>query len=300
LPSPDIRAVLCSRNAHKARELERLLPGWTIEPLEADGWPEETGATYVDNARAKARFGREVVGPGRWIIGEDSGLEVAALGGRPGIHSARYAPEGAPAIAKLLGELDGVADREARYVSEIVCLTPGGGEARGTGLLAGRSAGAPRGEEGFGYDPVFVPDGEERTVAELGDGWKERSSHRARAAKALLAALGAAVLLTGCGAPDPHSERVLRAFFHGGPVARELGLRFPSKPGTLPCVLHDRGKKLQATCATDISLVKPARAVVTLTEAWNHGARAHTWFFFIRRDGTVQSVIQEGAPAPLP
>jgi len=106
LRSPDRHATLCSRNVHKARELEQLLPGWTIEPLDADAWPDETGTTYVENARIKARFGREVLGPGRWLIGEDSGLEVDALGGRPGIASARYAPEGAPAIAKLLGELD--------------------------------------------------------------------------------------------------------------------------------------------------------------------------------------------------
>ena len=297
-----VTATLCSRNAHKARELERLLPGWTIEPLDAEGWPEETGATYLENARAKALFGREVLGPDRTYIGEDSGLEVAALGGRPGIESARYAPEGAPAIAKLLGELDGAADRTARYVSELVCLMPGGGEARGSGTLAGRIADAPHGEEGFGYDPVFVPDGEDRTVAELGNAWKERSSHRARAARALLAALGAALLFAaaGCGGTDPTAARVLNAFFAGGPVARSLGERFPHKPGTLPCVLHDKGVTLQATCATDISLVKPARAVVTLTEAWNHGAKAHTWFFFIRRDGTVQSVVQEGRPAPKP
>jgi XTP/dITP diphosphohydrolase len=293
---------LCSRNAHKARELERLLPGWTIEPLDTEGWPEETGATYVENARAKALFGREVLGPGRTYIGEDSGLEVDALGGRPGIESARYAPEGAPAIAKLLGELDGVREREARYVSELVCLTPGGREVRGSGTLAGRIAAEPHGAEGFGYDPVFVPEGEDRTVAELGDAWKERSSHRARAARALLAALGAAFLFVaaGCGGTDPTAARVLRAFFAGGPVARSLGSRFPHRPGTLPCVLHDNGVTLQATCATDISLVKPSRAVVTLTEAWNHGAKAHTWFFFIRRDGAVQSVMQEGRPAPKP
>ena len=296
-----IRATLCSRNAHKARELERLLPGWTIEPLHAENWPEETGATYVENARAKAVFGREVLGPDRTYIGEDSGLEVAALGGRPGIESARYAPEGAPAIAKLLAELDRVDERAARYVSELVCLMPHG-EVRGSGTLAGYIAEESRGAEGFGYDPVFVPEGEERTVAELGDGWKQRHSHRARAARALLAALGGALVLVaaGCGGMDRDTKKVLHAFFAGGPVARALGERFPHKPGTLPCVLHDKGVKLQATCATDISLVQPARAVVTLTEAWTHGAKAHTWFFFIRRDGTVQSVIQEGAPAPKP
>jgi hypothetical protein len=195
-----------------------------------------------------------------------------------------------------------VRDRKARYVSELVCLTPDGREVRGSGTLAGRIAAEPSGAEGFGYDPVFVPDGEDRTVAELGNAWKEQRSHRARAARALLAALGAALLFAaaGCGGTDPTAARVLHAFFAGGPVARSLGERFPHKPGTLPCVLHDKGVTLQATCATDISLVKPSRAVVTLTEAWNHGARAHTWFFFIRRDGTVQSVMQEGRPAPTP
>lgn len=184
-----LRAALCSRNRHKARELEALLPGWTIEPLDRDDYPAETGATYYENAALKAAFGREHE-PG-WILAEDSGLEVEALGRRPGVLSARYAPEGPPAVAKLLGELEGVADRRARYVSELVLLTPEGHELRGTGTLEGRIAEEARGSEGFGYDPVFVPDGEERTVAELGNEWKAQSSHRARAARALLAALTA-------------------------------------------------------------------------------------------------------------
>ena len=180
-----LTAVLCSRNAHKARELERLLPGWTIEILDADDYPAESGDTYYANARSKAAFGRARTGAALWVIGEDSGLEVDALGGRPGIGSARYAPEGAPAIAKLLGELEGVSDRHARFVSELVAIAPGGEELRGTGVLDGRIAAEPRGTEGFGYDPVFVPDGEERTVAELGSSWKDQHSHRARAARAL-------------------------------------------------------------------------------------------------------------------
>jgi XTP/dITP diphosphohydrolase len=182
-----LEAVLCSRNAHKARELERLLPGWTIEPLDRDDYPPETGATYYENAALKARFGREHADG--WVLAEDSGLEVATLGGRPGVLSARYAPEGAPAVAKLLGELDGVENRGARYVSELVLLAPDGREVRGTGILSGRIAHEPRGSEGFGYDPIFVPIGEERTVAELGNAWKAQNSHRARAAMALLAAL---------------------------------------------------------------------------------------------------------------
>jgi XTP/dITP diphosphohydrolase len=179
-----VRAVLCSRNRHKARELEVLLPGWTIEPLEADDYPPETGETYYENARGKAEFGRTRA-PGMTTIGEDSGIEVAALGGRPGLHSARYAPEGGPAIAKLLRELDGVADRRARYVSELVAILPDGNELRGTGILEGSIADAPRGSGGFGYDPIFVPDGQTHTVAELGDGWKAEHSHRARSARAL-------------------------------------------------------------------------------------------------------------------
>ena len=182
-------ALLVSRNAHKARELERLLPGWTIEPLDCDDYPPETGATYYDNARIKADFGREHAAG--WILAEDSGLEVDALGGRPGILSARYAPEGPAAVSKLLGELGGVDDRRARYVSELVLVAPDGRELRGTGTLVGRIADFPAGTEGFGFDPIFVPNGEQQTVAELGDEWKAGSSHRARAAHALLEALAA-------------------------------------------------------------------------------------------------------------
>ncbi len=183
-----MKAVLCSRNAHKARELEALLPGWTIEPLDRHDYPEETGATYYDNALIKARFGRAHSAVA--VLAEDSGIEVAALGGRPGVHSARYAPEGAPAIAKLLAELGDTEDRAARYVSELVLLAPDGTELRGTGTLDGHIAREPSGTEGFGYDPVFVPAGETQTVAELGDSWKALNSHRARAAQALLRALG--------------------------------------------------------------------------------------------------------------
>jgi XTP/dITP diphosphohydrolase len=192
-----VTACLASSNEHKLRELRALLPEWEIEALDTEGMPEETGVTFYENARAKARFGRMVGGFDAWMVGEDSGLEVDALGGRPGIRSARYAGPAASDvdnIALLLRELAGV-DREkrhARYVSELVCLSPGLEEFRGTGTLEGRVSEEPRGSGGFGYDPVFVPAGEERTVAELGDEWKRGHSHRAAAARALLAAVGAA------------------------------------------------------------------------------------------------------------
>ena len=182
-----VSVTLASRNAHKARELEVLLPGWHIEPLDAEGWPDETGTTYDENALIKAGFAFSRAGG--WVIGEDSGIEVDALGGRPGLYSARYAEEGMPAITKLLGELAGVEDRGARYVSELVAIAPDREVLRGTGILTGRIALEPRGTEGFGYDPIFIPDGEERTVAELGNAWKAESSHRSRAARALREAL---------------------------------------------------------------------------------------------------------------
>jgi XTP/dITP diphosphohydrolase len=190
-----MRASFVSKNRHKARELGVLLPGWEIEPTRAEELPEEVGETFYENARAKALFGRSVDPPDRWTIGEDSGLEVDGLGGRPGIRSARYAgPEATDEenVARLLEELAGAtgAARRARYVSELVCLSPELQEVRGTGTLEGTIADGPRGSGGFGYDPVFVPAGEELTVAELGDGWKAVNSHRAAAARKLLDAVG--------------------------------------------------------------------------------------------------------------
>jgi XTP/dITP diphosphohydrolase len=189
------KASFVSTNRQKARELGVLLPGWEIEPTLAEELPAETGASFYENARAKAAFGRAVDPPDRWVIGEDSGLEVDGLGGHPGIYSARYAGVEATDeenVAKLLAELAGVTgdDRRARYVSELVALSPEGAEIRGTGTLAGTIAAEPRGAEGFGYDPVFIPEGERRTVAELGNDWKATHSHRAAAARNLLKAVG--------------------------------------------------------------------------------------------------------------
>ena len=179
---------LCSRNEGKLRELRAALPGWELELLDAEEFPAEEGETYYDNALAKARFGRTIGPDDAWMLGEDSGIEVAGLGGRPGIESARFG--GADPVGTLLAALQGVDDRRARYVCELVALTPDGDEFRGTGVLEGRIVEEPRGSEGFGYDPIFVPDGEEHTVAELGNDWKREHSHRARAARALLAAVG--------------------------------------------------------------------------------------------------------------
>jgi XTP/dITP diphosphohydrolase len=184
-----LKARLASRNANKARELERLLPGWTIEPLDAGEFPPEEGATYYDNALGKARFGRTLAEPDAWVLGEDSGIEVAGLDGGPGVQSSRSAA--GDEVGWLLRELRSVEGegRRARYVCDLVALSPAGKELRGTGTLAGQIAEAPGGGQGFGFDPIFIPEGEQRTVAELGDDWKAEHSHRARAARALLDAL---------------------------------------------------------------------------------------------------------------
>ena len=159
--------------------------------LDADGYPEEGEESYVENARVKALYGREVGPADAWMLGEDSGLEVVALAGGPGVRSARYGSEDAGGVERLLRELEGAEDRRARYVCELVLIGPDDREVRGSGVLEGRIAGEARGSDGFGYDPVFIPDGEGRTVAELGNEWKSHNSHRARAAADLRTSLSA-------------------------------------------------------------------------------------------------------------
>jgi len=117
-------------------------------------------------------------------------------------------------------------------------------------------------------------------------------------------ALGVCALaLAGCGGDKQAEQRVLEAFFNGSsPTAHKLSTLFPHEPGSIDCSIPEGGaaarSSIEGRCATDISLVKHDQAVVTLTETWEHGGLAHTWFFFIRRNGAVLSVVQEGAPAP--
>jgi XTP/dITP diphosphohydrolase len=182
-------ASLASGNENKLRELRHALPGWELDLLGAQDYPPETGETYYANALAKARFGRGIAEPAGWVLGEDSGVEIEGLGGGPGIRSSRWAA--GREAERALEELAGVAGegRRARYVCELVAISPDGVEHRGTGTLEGRIADEARGSGGFGFDPVFVPEGEQRTVAELGNKWKRDNSHRARAARDLLASI---------------------------------------------------------------------------------------------------------------
>ena len=154
---------------------------------------DETSETLEGNALLKAQVLASATGEP--ALADDTGLFVDALDGRPGVYSARYAGRSASDadnVEKLLAELDGVPDtmRVARFRSVIAVAYPDGGSFTVEGLLEGSIAKSPRGSEGFGYDPIFLPEGEERTVAEFGNAWKRGNSHRARAARALLEALG--------------------------------------------------------------------------------------------------------------
>ena len=183
-----MRAVLATRNAHKLRELAELLRGVELEPLAPEvELPPETGTTFADNALVKARVA--ATSTGLPAIADDSGIEAAALGGAPGVWSARYAGESATDkenLAKLLREVPD-EDRRVSYVCALAYVEPGGREELVHGRCDGLLSADPRGEGGFGYDPAFVPadydDG--RTMAELSREEKDAISHRGRAARAL-------------------------------------------------------------------------------------------------------------------
>ena len=177
------RLALASGNLHKLEELRRALPGFEIELLGRDDPPPEDGATYEDNARIKARWGRTHALDDTWTVGEDSGIEAVALGGAPGVRTARWAA-GDP-VGRMLEALTGNDERAARYVCVMVAITADGDELVAEGTLEGHIACEASGDEGFGFDPVFVPEAETRTVAALGDDWKREHSHRARAAREL-------------------------------------------------------------------------------------------------------------------
>jgi XTP/dITP diphosphohydrolase len=207
----DQRFVLATGNVGKAREIGALLAPAGVEIVSQALFKlesaEETGATFVENALLKARHA--AAGSGLPAIADDSGLVVDALGGAPGIHSARYAGDAGDAanIRKLLEALEGVpaACRGARFVCVAVLLRhpadplPLIFEGRWEGTIAI----APRGEQGFGYDPVFIPLDGQRSAAELSPAEKNRVSHRGQAFARLLAALQVAGSQTGAGGGGP-------------------------------------------------------------------------------------------------
>jgi XTP/dITP diphosphohydrolase len=189
--------ILATGNRGKAVELGAMLSPLPVAGSLADfSWiaaPEETGETLEENALLK---GREIARhfPGHAVLSDDTGLEVDALGGAPGVRSARYAGESATYAdncAKLLREMAGVppAKRTARFRC-VLCWIEGGREFLFEGVCAGTIALSPRGAGGFGYDPVFVPEGSARSFAEMDEAGKNSLSHRGAALRKLLAHLG--------------------------------------------------------------------------------------------------------------
>ena len=186
-----MRLVLATRNEHKLRELRALVGPHELVPLPEDvELPPETGDTYAENALGKARAAAAATG--LVSIADDSGIEARALGGAPGVRSARFAGTAATDeqnLDKLLREVPEDGDRRVAYVCALAYVEPGGTEHVVEGRCEGTLAREKRGSRGFGYDPAFVPadrsDG--RTMAELSPSEKDAISHRGRAARALLA-----------------------------------------------------------------------------------------------------------------
>jgi XTP/dITP diphosphohydrolase len=186
------RIVLATRNRGKLRELRRILEGLDVElvPMDELGLesPAETGGSFTANAVLKARAASETSGSP--ALADDSGLEVDALGGAPGVDSAIYAGEHGDDHANLERLVDEVAElhpreRRARFVCVAALATPDGRVWTERGTMEGRVTDEPRGTEGFGYDPMFVADGEERTNAELSADEKDARSHRGAAFRAI-------------------------------------------------------------------------------------------------------------------
>ncbi len=187
------RLVVASKNPDKISEIESILHETELvtEIVRGLDWPdiEETGATLEENALLKAHTVVEAVGLP--VLSDDTGLEVTALDGAPGVHTARFAGTGASYednVVKLLEALEGVSDRRATFRSVVALVFPDGVEILAEGRLDGTIARQQSGAEGFGYDPIFEVDG--RTLAEMGTVEKNRLSHRAMAIRALADTIG--------------------------------------------------------------------------------------------------------------
>ena len=191
-----MRLIAATRNDHKLRELSQILTGAELVPLPAEvELPPEDGDTFEANALIKARATHEACGEA--ALADDSGIAAVALGGRPGVRSARYASENATDqenLDLLIAELRDVDDKRVAYVCALAHIAADGSETVVEARCEGTLILEPRGTRGFGYDPAFVPDDtgpeDERTMAELSDSEKHAISHRGRAAREMAARLG--------------------------------------------------------------------------------------------------------------
>lgn len=177
---------LATHNEHKVREIKRMLP--RFEVFAEDSAADETAATFAGNALLKAQA-LAARYPGEWVLADDSGLAVDALGGEPGVRSARYAGRDGDTPANnalLLANLGDVEDRRASFICAMALISPEGTVHAVEGRCSGTILSAPSGAGGFGYDPLFVPDGLDRTFAELSEDEKNALSHRSRALRQIV------------------------------------------------------------------------------------------------------------------
>lgn len=189
------RLIIATRNAHKTAEIRAMI-GDCFEVLDVTAFPEcpeipETGTSFLENARLKA-LGISAVVEGM-VLSDDSGLEVEALGGAPGVWSSSFGGEEgnhARNNARLLAEMAGKADRRARFRCTMVLAGQGRELANFSGTVEGRIIDEARGAKGFGYDPLFIPEGHDATFAELGEDVKNTLSHRSRALEQVIGFLG--------------------------------------------------------------------------------------------------------------
>ncbi len=191
-----MKIVLVTHNKNKAVELQELLKDTDVEPVpDSFVMPAETGASFEENATIKASAGASFF-PDQWVAADDSGLEVDALGGAPGVHSARFAGDGSTDEennAKLLEMLEQNASsdsaRTARFRCCLVAFSPEGKKYTAFGTVEGTIADTPDGTNGFGYDPIFIPEGHTSTFGVLAPQIKSAMSHRSEAARNLSKAL---------------------------------------------------------------------------------------------------------------
>lgn len=188
-----LKLWVATTNPGKLNEFRNLLSGvaeiHSISELKVYAVPKETGKTFEENARIKART-LKAVKPGEWVVSDDSGLEVEGLGGLPGIYSARYAgdkasdSENAAKLLKMV-QIRTPQNRSAQFRCVLIVFAPDGKESVLEGTVKGTIATAAKGRDGFGYDPVFIPEGQTKTYAELGATVKNQGSHRAQAIRKL-------------------------------------------------------------------------------------------------------------------
>jgi len=263
-----MKLFVATHNQHKIREISQILPGFEIVPDDPEG-VEENAPDFAGNALIKVRAIAEKH-KGEWCMADDSGLEVKALGGAPGVHSARYAgePSNTPANnALLIKNLEGVKDRAARFTCCCALVDPSGEELVVHGHCPGHIAEKQAGVEGFGYDPLFIPNGHDKSFAELSADEKNAISHRGRALEKVREIVGA---------PDGSATSTSAAGTQAPSTSAE-GAQAPSTPRLMAWLKLFRVVNLP-TVPGDVFVGAAVGLVSIGKSAWHSPSLAHVWW----------------------